>query len=331
MKIAWQLDTTLATTLQWGETLDYAGGAVTTTEYGSDHQHAYTLTGLTPGTRYYYRVLSGASAATGTFYTAPAASATNLKFFAYGDTRTGTGNHNAIAGRVNAAYLADPAFQTFNLAVGDLVYDGDTEAGWDTEFFDPQYTNIHNLLANISFLSAMGNHEGTGNLFTKYFALPFVAGRYWSFDYGPAHVAILDQYTPYSAGSTQYNWLVNDLAGSTKTWKFIVVHEPGWTAGGHPNNTTVQTDIQPLAETYGVAIVFGGHTHYYARAMVNGVCHLVVGGGGAPLHVPDPGAPYIVTVSQSYSFAEIVISGNTLTGTAVQSDGTPIETFVLTR
>ena len=75
-----------------------------------------------------------------------------------------------------------------------------------------------------------------------------------------------------------------DLAASAKPWKFIVLHEPGWSAGGgHGNNTTVQNDIQPLAVQYGVAIVFGGHNHYYARANVSGVTHLTMGGGGAPL------------------------------------------------
>ena len=128
--------------------------------------------------------------------------------------------------------------------------------------------------------------------------MPFSADRYWSFDYGPAHFVMLDQYVDYAVGSPQYTWLVNDLAASTKIWKFIVMHEQGWsTGGGHENNTTVQTIIQPLAELYGVSIVFGGHNRYYARAVVNGVQHLTVGGGGAPLYTPDPGQPFIVTAS----------------------------------
>jgi hypothetical protein len=143
---------------------------------------------------------------------------------------------------------------------------------------------------------------------------------------------MLDQYVPYAVGSAQYNWLVNDLTASTKNWKFIVLHEPGWSAGGgHDNNTTVQAVIQPLAEQYGVVMVFGGHNHYYARAVVNGVQHLTVGGGGAPLHTPDPNMPYIVTTSESYSFAKITIDANVLTCTVVKSDGTVIETFELTR
>jgi hypothetical protein len=332
MKVVWQLTTTLTSTLQWGPDLQYAGGTVTTSEYDPDHQQTYTITGLKPGTETYYRVVVGQAASAGSFYSAPETTVADLKFFAYGDTRTGAAIHNLIAGQVISTYTADPAFQTFNLAVGDLVTNGDDESAWTTEFFDPQYSNIRTILANLAYLSVMGNHEGGGALFMKYFPMPFVAGRYWSFDYGPAHVAMLDQYIPYAAGSPQYTWLEKDLAASAKTWKFIVLHEPGWSAdGGHSNNPTVQTDIEPLAERYGVSIVFGGHNHYYARAVVNGVQHLTLGGGGAPLYDPQPDAPNVVKAVRSYGFAQFVISGHQLTGTVMTSEGSLIETFSVTK
>jgi hypothetical protein len=332
MRVAWQLDATLTATLEWGTDLQYSLGTTRTVETGPDHQHVSTLGQLAPGTRYYYRVIAGTACAPGTFYAAPPDTATSLKFFAYGDTRNGIATNDGIAGQIIAAYTADPAFQTFNLAVGDLVSDGYLESAWTDEFFNPHYPRLRAALASLSFLSVMGNHEGDGVLFSRYFPMPFVAGRYWSFDYGPAHVVMLDQYVPYEAGTTEYAWLAQDLAASQKPWKFIVLHEPGWSAGGgHPNNTTVQTAIQPLAEQYGVSIVFGGHNHYYARAVVNGIQHLTVGGGGAPLHMPDLGMAQVVAARSAYSFAKIMISGNVLTGTIVQLNGATIETFTVTR
>ena len=332
MKVGWQLASKSTATLQWGADTHYTLGSVNTTEYNTDHQHAYTLTGLTPGAKYFYRVVVPTGYSAGTFYAAPPPSAASLKFFAYGDTRDGASIQDQIDGQINATYAADPAFQTFILNVGDLVSNGDSESLWTTQFFDQNFKNIRTTLANIPFLPVMGNHENSGVLFKKYFPMPFVAGRYWSFDYGPAHVVMLDQYIAYDVGSVQYTWLNNDLAASTKTWKFILLHEPGWSAaGGHLNDPTVQTAIQPLAEKYGVSIIFGGHNHYYARAVVNGIQHLTVGGGGAPLYSPVPGQPYVVKTSKSYSFVKIAIDGNTLTGTALQSDGTPIETFTITR
>lgn len=332
MKIVWQLDSRLTSTLQWGLDTQYSQRSAAVTEYGTDHQFMVTLTGLTPSARYYYRIAVDSGVSTGSFFAAPNNTSSRLKFFAYGDTRTDPIIHDAIAGQIISTYTADPGFQTFVLGVGDLASDGDLETAWTSEFFAPQFANIRKLLANLSFLPVMGNHEGGGMLFTKYFPMPFAADRYWSFDYGPAHFVMLDQYVSYEVGSAQYGWLVNDLSSSKKQWKFIVLHEPGWSAGGgHENNATVQEVIQPLAVQYGVAILFGGHNHYYARAVVNGIQHLTVGGGGAPLQTPDLAMPFVVTASRSYGFVRIMIDGNLLTCTAVRSDGTEIETFEITR
>ena len=112
----------------------------------------------------------------------------------------------------------------------------------------------------------------------KYWPYPYVDNFYWSFDYGPSHIVVVDQYAPYTSNSPQYKWLENDLSGTDKQWIFIVFHEPSWSAGNHENNNEVQTYIQPLCEQYGVDIVFAGHNHYYARAEVNRVQHVTTGG-----------------------------------------------------
>jgi hypothetical protein len=178
----------------------------------------------------------------------------------------------------------------------------------------------------------IGNHEGSGNLFKRYFPMPFVAGRYWSFDYGPMHVIMMDQYTSYSSGSAQYNWIKSDLAATTKKWKIVVLHEPGWTAGGgHNNNTTIQNTYEPLFEQYKVAVVLGGHNHYYARASVNDVQHLTIGTGGAPLYSPASGQPNIVKTYKGNGFVKFDINGSTLTGSFVDVGGTIRDTFTVTR
>jgi hypothetical protein len=175
----------------------------------------------------------------------------------------------------------------------------------------------------------MGNHEESGELYEKYFPYPFEeGGRYWSFDYGPAHFVMVDQYVDYGAGSTQLEWIDNDLDLTDKTWKFVFFHEPGWSAGGHSNEQDVQDYIQPLCEAYGVDMTFAGHNHYYARAWVNGVHHITTGGGGAPLRTPDPDyTPEVVATSESNHFCKVEIQGNTLTFTAVKPDGTEIDSL----
>lgn len=332
MTIHWQLYQTRTCLLEWGEDEGYSLGNTYTDEDGNafnQHQHAYTIIGLTPGSEYYYRVTTDVYEYTGTFWTAPGSSETSLGFMAYGDTRTHPEVHDLVAEAMVSTYQTEEGFQTFILGVGDLVGYGDLERIWDLEFFDPKRENIQKMLANVPFVSCMGNHEGSGELYEKYFPYPFEeGGRYWSFDYGPAHFVMVDQYVDYGPGSAQLEWIDNDLNSTDKAWKFVFFHEPGWSAGGHANEEDVQNYIQPLCEEYGVDMVFAGHNHYYARAVVNGVYHVTTGGGGAPLYTPDPDyTPEVVVTSESNHFCKVEIEGNTLTFAGVKPNGTEIDTL----
>ena len=328
MTVLWQLDATSSATLAWGLDTSYSTGSANTTEDGNDHQHKYTITDLTAGTKYYYRVTAGALTQTGSFRTAPAADATSVKILAYGDTRSSPANHNVVCSMINSTIAGDAAYQTLLLHDGDWC-SSDAESSWADQYFNRSYSAALQTQATLPIIGTMGNHEDSGTYYTKYWPYPYVAARYWSFDYGPAHITVIDQYTTYTPGSTQYNWLVSDLNSSTKPWKFILIHKPGWSAGGgHSNDTVVQNYIQPLCVTYGVQIVFAGHNHYYARAVVNGVQHITAGGGGATLYAPQPGQPNIVVSNSCYSFCKVDIDGNSLVFQAIKAtDGTVIDTF----
>jgi hypothetical protein len=328
MTVLWQIAATLGCTLEWGTDTSYSAGSTSTTEFGTDHQHKYTITGLTPGTKYFYRITAGPATATGTFKTAPSANATAVKFFAYGDTRTNAVDHSTISAAMNSLMSVDPDFQTMLLHVGDWV-ESDSETNWTNEFFNRSYQDQLQMEASLPIQGTIGNHEGSAVCYTKYWPYPYVSGKYWSFDYGPAHISIIDQYSSdYSnANSPQIAWLRNDLASSNKKWKFVMFHNPGWSAGGgHSNDTDVQNIIQPLCEQYGVQVVFAGHNHYYSRAVVNGVHHVTTGAGGAPLYNPSTG-PNIILTSKSLEFCKVIIDGNSLTVQAVKPDGTVIDTF----
>ncbi len=324
MQVIWQLDSTATCEIAWGIDPSYPSGVAETVEYGDDHQHSYTIPDLTPGERYFYRVTAGDENEWGMFRAAPAAETSRIGFIAYGDTRSNPAVHDSVAAGMISFILEHPLFHTFVLSVGDLVYNGNRETDWDNQFFDPAYPFIQAILANAPYQTARGNHDGSGTLFGKYFPYPFAGGTYWSFDYGPAHFTVIDQYTP---GPEQLVWIANDLATTDKPWKFIVLHEPGWSAGGHGNDEDVQTYIQPLCEEYGVTIVFAGHNHYYARAVVNGVHHVTTGGGGAPLYQPNPGYPNVVASSKSYHFCTVEIDGNIIEFDAMKPDGEIIDSF----
>ncbi|MHC4538507.1 MAG: phosphodiester glycosidase family protein [Planctomycetota bacterium] len=330
MMVLWQLNTTQECTLEWGTDTNY-GNAVISSEYGSDHQHLYTIGGLAPGVKYYYRVEVGGDYHTGSFLAASAADGESAKFLAYGDTRSNPDIHDAVNAQVIATYTADPGYQSFTMLTGDWA-SSDMEAAWTWEFFGRIWSNTLEMQANLPIQGCMGNHEGGGMIFEKYWPYPHESGaRYWSFDCGPAHIVIVDlKREGDSLGTAQKVWLEADLAGSAKKWNFLQFHAPVYSAGGgHLNNTIEQGYIQSLCEMYGVAAVFCGHNHYYARAMVNGVAHITTGGGGAPLYSPEDGQPNIVAYDQSNHFCKIDIQGRQFTFEAVRLDGTVIDTFTM--
>lgn len=336
MKVLWQNTASSSDALSWGTDLSYSLGTVNVAPYGTDYQHAYTIPGLAPGILYYYKVTVGTVTKTGSFYAAPPTDATSVKFLAYGDTRTYPNYHDNVAQQILSSYTQ--GYQGVLISMGDLVADGNTESYWTSEFFNYSYPNIQEMLATMPYQCAMGNHEGTGVLFQKYFPYQYAGGRYYSFDYGPVHFTVVDQYTTYTAGSAQYNWIVNDLSTTTKPWKVMYFHEPGWSAGGgHANNTTVQSVLEPLCEQYGVSIVLAGHNHYYARAEVptaaGGIIqHVTAGAAGAPLATGNPSNPYIVKYESVYHFCKInVLNNEYLEFAAIRSDGSLLDQFTINR
>ena len=286
-----------------------------------------TLTNLLPGSQYDYCITDGMRQVSGSFNTAPAG-LTALTFWVYGDSRSGAEIQNAIASQVLASIQSDASAQSFVLFSGDIM-DLASEDSLQSNQFDPQYASIRRMMSFMPMINAMGNHDGT-QLFTKYFPYPFKGHYYWSFDYGPVHVAVVDQYADVSPTSVQWTWLKEDLAAAQQPWKFILLHEPGWSAGPHPNNDVVQKIIQPIAYHQGVAVIFAGHNHYYARAEVDGVVHITTGGGGAPLYDPLPGSANVRYAQKSYHYLKVEVNGNALHVTVLTPENVEIDSFTIT-
>ena len=343
MMVLWQVDVAQGCTLEWGTDPANLSESVTTTEINSDHQHEYIIGGdiekppLVPGTKYYYKVTIGAGGAyTGSFTTAPVVNADNLKFLVFGDTRAAAVGqvpyaYDDVCGAMNTFLAANPDYQNLTVHVADWIYN-DTEIDWQNMFFNRSLSNALELHANMPINGCIGNHEmnvNGGAVYEKYYPYPYeTGGRYWSFDYGPAHFAIVDQYVSYLPGSDQYIWLENDLANSTALWKFIVLHEPGYTAGG--GNAGVRNNIHPLCVTYDVDFVLAGHDHYYSRSVVDGVQHITTGGGGAPLKGVN-WQSHTVAAESVYEFCEIDIQGDTLYFSALRLDQSVIDSFSITK
>ncbi len=351
MRVLWQAHETAPCLLEWGTNTQYADGLVETMEYGTDHQHTHLIDNLAPGTRYFYRVLLGGNSLAASFVTAPDVDADAVKFMLHGDTQANAASHDSVCAAMIGEYLADPAYQSLILGVGDLSNFGMLESDWDQYFFNPDRVHIRERLAHVPFNTAIGNHELYESattydldapLFRKYFPYPFVADRYWSFDYGPAHILVADLYPwyydpglpniipPGFISPEQAEWIKDDLAATDQTWKIVIIHEPGWSAGPHPNNPSVQDTLHALCATYDVDIVFSGHNHYYARADVDEIPYITTS-GGARLYGPVPGSPHVVLSRRDHHYLKIAINGSVLDFRAVRPDGEIIDQFTIVK
>jgi len=354
MVVMWQSTATPAVSqIEWGTTTVY-GNLAATTESGTgaaEHLFQYKIGSLAPATKYYYKVTVDNQISAGSFVTASGSTAKNLVFYATSDHH-GKTDQDTVHQALLADLAGDAARQTFCLNAGDLTDDSEDEDKWDDQFFNQNYSHTWEFLRNVPVLESLGNHDTyhadwstalkPGELVRKYWPLPYYAATdrsYYSFDWGPAHVIVLDQYNDNSTytveGSAQYNWLRADLAANTKPWLFVMFHEPAWTAsrstGYHGNNTDIQDHLCPFFQTYDVDLVIQGHDHYYSRVEpTDGIVYLTLGGGGGPLGTPDTLASYLAASNKTYHFARFNIVDTTMEVTVLNESGSVVDNFTVT-
>jgi tetratricopeptide (TPR) repeat protein len=349
-------------TIEWGKINDYVDGKIIVSKMKSilaDHLFSYTITNLTPAGRTYYKITLDGESFNGSFVTAPEDSAKSLTFYAYGDSQGNPIIHDRIGSQIRININDKPEDrQTLCLHSGDFVKNGYDEDDWDNEYFNRTALNTRTFQSMIPVMACPGNHEGNAELFRNY--LPYnyenTGHDYYSFDYGPIHVAVMDLFaSDFRKGSQQYDWLEQDLTNSTKQWKVIVVHEPLWSPGSfkHPGSSEqngfdamemfpdssmqnelstveiLRRDLQPLFESKGVKLVLQGHQHYYSRCSVNGIPYLTLGGGGSKLYDPIYDLPQLIMAEKVYHFAEFDISGDKMQVTVIRDDNTTIDSFII--
>lgn len=312
---------------------DTAGATVATASVAPAAVHEVALGGLSPGTRYTWRVeVDGLPPEVGEVSTAPALGSTEpFTFLVYGDTRGNDAIHRAV---VEAMAGEAPDFL---VALGDLVVTGGTAAYWTT-FFDIE----RDLLRMHPMWPVLGNHDlsnGGLDLYRERFAVPLDGPepeRAYTFRWGNAACIVLDGNVASDLG--QLFWLAAQLRQAntdpTVGQIFVFVHQPPYSAGLHGGTTAMKEDWAPLFRDERVTAVFAGHDHLYQRLVADGVTYFVSGGGGAPLYaVRDTAADadFLALGESMYHYLRIRVSGANVSITAVRNDGTVIEETQLSR
>jgi hypothetical protein len=324
--------------------------ASSSTGIPSYYQHEALLNGLTPGTSYQYDLRLGTVDPTpgvvDSFRTAPAVGSGIIRLIAFGDSGNGSSAQSHIASLITA--------DTFDLAVhtGDVVYSQGTYAQFETNFF-PFYRA---WMRQKAIFPSIGNHDdmtASATPYRTFFVLPRDgaspaypnnAERFYSFDYGPAHIIVLDTEAAFlnsSRRAEQIAWLTADLQASQDApWRIAVFHRPPYSSGiEHSSELAVRAAFGPLFEQYNVQVVLTGHEHGYERTVPwrestntsrQAVTYVVTAGAGATLY-PIGRSAWTAFSRSANNYVRAIVSPADLTLEAVSSDGVVFDRFTLDR
>lgn len=271
------------------------------------------LTGLKPGTRYYYQcreVGGDPSALTGSFRTA-AAPDQPVTFAVLGDIQV---KGPDARWRYAAQWLAARKLD-FCLSLGDQVDKGLQLDQWKALFEDGSP-----LFESTVFMPLVGNHDEyfevnavplNPELYFRLFLLPengyrSFTGQWYAFRAGATAFTVLNAY-PVREGvpcdvrevPEQKAWLDATLGKQPgKSWKFVAFHPPVFSTGPHGGDTSFLDGLWGrMLERHRVAVVFNGHTHAFeitrplreGKAVADGRGILYYNGAGISFSSPATG------------------------------------------
>lgn len=264
-------------------------------------EHLVKLTGLMPGTKYYYSIGGIKDILQGDqenyFYTLPAAGSEGIvRVGAFGDC----GNNSINQRNVRNAFIKYLGSDYMNawILLGDNSYPDGADAELQAKFF-----NIYkdDLLKKYPLFPAPGNHDYHDIEFSaavaqrtkevayyQNFSMPQngesggVASHtkaFYSFDIGNVHFLSLDSYGKednvfrmYDTLGPQVQWVKKDLeANANRQWVVAYWHHPPYTMGSHSSDgvgelAKIRQNFIRILERYGVDLILCGHSHDYERS-----------------------------------------------------------------
>lgn len=257
-----------------------------TDDGSTNYIHEATLTGLTPNTKYEYRVGYGTDRRSD-WYRLETAGASVYNVLIYPDSQSG--DYSQWEEIVKNSALRTPRTALY-ISMGDLVDNGEHAYQWRTWL-----NSIRPLSANVPLATTLGNHEmytldwkmREPYAYLNYFAVPpngneIFNRRYYSYDFGDVHYVVLDTMLYESNHEdnhdthhpdlydVQVQWLRQDLTANTKKWTVVLMHRdpfqyafdrPGASRDVGFNEEGVL--FMPIFDEFNVDLVLSAHLHSY--------------------------------------------------------------------
>ncbi len=283
--------------------------------------HQVHLCGLTASTTYYYQVGGGTAwSDVRALTTLPAAGAADsVTIGVSGDARDSLDVvWPAVQGRLRAA---TPSFQVFTGDVSPIAL-ANSEDDYG-KWLDGLWAagTASGVQSSQPLFAIGGNHEHLQAQWLANFAFPGTGayqGYFYSFDAGPAHVVVLDDFAVSAsvpdtgAQPAILEFLDKDLAAADArraTVPFVVVfhHKGELSTSNHASDSDVarmRPLLMPVWDAHHVDLVLNGHDHNYERSTPatwsgsapavagagQGTTYIVCAGAGASAYAPGDGS-----------------------------------------
>ena len=325
--------------------------------------HEAILTGLTPNTKYEYRVGYGTDRRSD-WYRLETAGASVYDVLIYPDSQSG--DYSQWEEIVKSSALRNPRTALY-ISMGDLVDNGEHAYQWRTWL-----NSIRPLSANVPLATTLGNHEmytldwkmREPYAYLNYFAVPpngneIFNRRYYSYDFGDVHYVVLDTQLYESNHEdnhdthhpdlydVQIQWLRQDLAANIKKWTVVLMHRdpfqyafdrPGASRDVGFNEEGVL--FMPIFDEFNVDLVLSAHLHSYRnRGHVrnfdrdaSGPLYILTGIAGdarRPKWKEHPLDVYVAPDRDKNNYMTMTVTSNKLIVKAFLPDGTQLDESVI--
>ena len=334
-----------------------------TDDASTTYIHEATLTGLTPNTKYEYRVGYGTDRRSD-WYRLETAGASVYDVLIYPDSQSG--DYSQWEEIVKNSALRTPRTALY-ISMGDLVDNGEHAYQWRTWL-----NSIRPLSANVPLATTLGNHEmytldwkmREPYAYLNYFAVPpngneIFNRRYYSYDFGDVHYVVLDTMLYESNHEdnhdthhpdlydVQVQWLRQDLMANTKKWIVVLMHrDPFQYAFDRSDaNRAVGFDdegvlFMPIFDEFNVDLVLSAHLHSYRnRGHVrnferdaSGPLYILTGIAGdarRPKWKQHPLDVYVAPDRDKNNYMTMTVTPNKLIVKAFLTDGTQLDESVI--
>lgn len=293
------------------------------------------LTGLRPGSTYYYQVGDGAVWSGTESFTIPNGQETN--FFILGDIQSSDTSN--LASSLEALKKSETSYD-FAVQTGDAI---DNVTNYDGNW-RPFLTTVNSkTLGGVDMIHVMGNHEyygdANGEISDALYDLPESAQNSWyKMEYGKVCVVVVNN-------GTKLATALADIAEQLTTdciWRVLVAHEPIYGT----ESVSATPEILASIEKAGFDFVFGGDDHAYARTypMIGGVKQAEDSRGGVvyyvcgdlsgksnEFHKRDEYVKAIPHNDYTGMYLTVKATEETFTVKAVKYDGTELDFYTETR